>query len=160
MNIFFDIDYTLLDMGKDLRPGVHELFQKLKADGHNLYVWSGNGVRWSDMERHDLRGYLSGAFEKPLPGEGDDAMAKFEQDLHEMNLTVWPDFVVDDYQIFVSFFGGVWVRGYFVATKSNQNDREMERAYRVIKEYVEKGYSDDKTWHPGNAPEDFSREFS
>ena len=160
MNIFFDIDYTILDMGKDLRPRTWELFEKLQADGHTLYAWSGNGVRWADMARHGLDAFLSGIYEKPLPSEGDDGPVDFETALQEMNIPVWPDFVVDDYQIYVNFFGGLWVRGYFVATKSNENDREMERVYRVIKDVEEKGYSDDPTYHSGpGIPIDFSREF-
>ncbi len=40
MNIFFDMDYTLLAVDGSLRPKVREVLQRLKDDGHQLYVWS------------------------------------------------------------------------------------------------------------------------
>ena len=41
MRIVFDLDNTLVDeMGKYSRPGVVELLEKLKIDGHRLSVWT------------------------------------------------------------------------------------------------------------------------
>ncbi len=31
MNIFFDVDHTMVDSGNRLRPGVRELFERLRA---------------------------------------------------------------------------------------------------------------------------------
>ena len=55
-------------MDGSLRPGSMDVFQKLVCDGHHLYVWSGVGIRTSDMERLELTKYISGIFVKPLKG--------------------------------------------------------------------------------------------
>ena len=36
MNIFFDVDYTILGLDDTLRPGTTETFQKLKDDSHDI----------------------------------------------------------------------------------------------------------------------------
>ena len=43
MNIFFDVDQTLLHSEATewhLRPGVREVFESLKSMGHTLYIWT------------------------------------------------------------------------------------------------------------------------
>ena len=39
MNIFFDMDYTILSQDNSLRPGTREVFRKLVDDGHQVSVW-------------------------------------------------------------------------------------------------------------------------
>ena len=46
LNIFFDVDYTILGLDNSLRPGTREVFQKMVDDGHHAHVWSGMGERW------------------------------------------------------------------------------------------------------------------
>ena len=41
MNIYFDVDYTLIAMDGSLRPGTTEVFESLLEDGHFIYIWSG-----------------------------------------------------------------------------------------------------------------------
>ena len=65
MKIFFDVDYTILGLDDSLRPGTTDTYQKLKDDGHEIYIWSGMGERWEVIEKHSLRPYVSGVFEKP-----------------------------------------------------------------------------------------------
>lgn len=41
MNIVFDMDNTLIDeFGATVRPGIVDLLKRLKADGHDLYLWT------------------------------------------------------------------------------------------------------------------------
>ena len=41
MHIVFDMDNTLADeLGKAARPGILELLEKLKEDGHTLSIWT------------------------------------------------------------------------------------------------------------------------
>ena len=54
MHIFFDVDYTLLGGLHTLRPWAREVFQLLKRDGHDIFIWSGKGVRKEDMVKHGL----------------------------------------------------------------------------------------------------------
>ena len=65
MNIFFDVDDTLIAFDGSLRPHVYEVFQKLLDDGHDIYIWSGVGLRWEIIERHKLRPYIQDCFVKP-----------------------------------------------------------------------------------------------
>lgn len=121
MNIFFDVDHTIIDSDNRLRPGVRELFETLHAAGHALYLWSGIGARWEVVEAYDLGGLIAGCFDKPL--------YQYEAMLAPLGIPVRPDFVVDDHPHLVHAFGGCVVQRYLV---SNPDDREMARAGRAI----------------------------
>ena len=43
LNVFFDVDYTLIMADGRLRNHTEEVFVRLKEAGHGLYVWSGVG---------------------------------------------------------------------------------------------------------------------
>ena len=133
MNIFFDVDYTILGMDNTLRPRTKETFQLLIDDGHLVYIWSGLGPRWEVVKQHKLEKFASGVYEKP--------MHDFHARLEELGVPVTPDFVIDDYPEVVSAFGGVWVPPYFF---KRSGDEEMDRIYRIATEYVERGSSDDR----------------
>jgi phosphoglycolate phosphatase-like HAD superfamily hydrolase len=121
MHIFFDVDHTLVDSDNGLRPGVRELFVRLRADGHALYLWSGIGPRWEIVEAHALHELIDGCYDKPL--------YQYERMLAPLGIPVRPDFVVDDHPHLVRAFGGCVVARYLVADPA---DREMERVYAEI----------------------------
>ena len=121
MNIFFDVDQTLLSLDGGLRPGVRDVFQRLTEEGHTLYVWSGNGIRWDFVDRYQLRESVSGCFFKPL--------YNFWQALQRSNMPVVPDACVDDAPEVVEAFGGVVVSPYGMA---DPHDTEMERVYHIL----------------------------
>ena len=135
MNVFFDVDYTILGVDGSLRPGTREVFERLLEDGHRVYVWSGVGDRTSDVRRHGLTDVVSGVFEKPL--------SNFEEGLVEKGVSVRPDFVVDDYPQIVGVFGGVVVRPYYFPSAS---DDELERVYRIVTEFAQNGHSEDSAF--------------
>jgi hypothetical protein len=124
MNIFFDVDGTIVgSYDVKLRPMVREVFEQLRADGHTIYVWSGVGLRWDEIDLHGLRPLIAGCFWKPRW----DHQAR----LTELGVEVSPDFVVDDHAEVVAAFGGVtvWPFDYY-----DPKDREMERVYRAVTE--------------------------
>jgi len=121
MNIFFDVDHTLIDLWDHLRPGVRELFARLHRDGHAIYLWSGLGKRWEIVERYRLRRFVTDCYDKPL--------YQYEQMLAPLGIDVRPDYVVDDHPHLVHHFGGLVVSRYL---KEDLADREMERAYCEI----------------------------
>ncbi|MBI2886222.1 MAG: hypothetical protein HYY02_03330 [Chloroflexi bacterium] len=124
MNLFFDVDKTIIAQDGSLRPWVRETFTQLHQDGHTLYVWSGMGIRWPVLSRNGLRGYVADFFEKPL----DDHRAR----LARLGVTVPPDLCVDDHQEIVEVFGGVVVRPY---VDPDPLDVEMHRVYTLISCY-------------------------
>ena len=134
-----DVDYTLIGVDNSLRPGVKELFQRLRDDGHKIYIWSGVGIRWTEMRRNDLQDMVEDCLMKPID--------HFEQGLIDHNIPVRPDFVVDDYPGIVGFFGGICIRPYFFA---NQLDTEMERVYSIIQDYLRDGTSEDSAYRARN----------
>lgn len=105
MNIFFDVDYTILGSDNSLRPGIEELFALLTSEGHRIYVWSGYGERQDVVEHHGLGAYVSGVFNKPV--------TRYRESLSEQGLEITPDLVVDDFPGIVSEFGGVCVDPYY-----------------------------------------------
>ena len=66
MKIFFDVDYTILAVDSSLRPGTRETFRRLVSDGDQVYVWSGMGVRTSELRKHDLMELVSDVYRKPI----------------------------------------------------------------------------------------------
>ena len=144
MNIFFDMDYTILGgMDGSLRPRVPEVFQRLIQDGHEIYVWSGTGIRTAEIQRFNLGEYVTGIFHKPLED--------FEEKIKARGIPVHPDLVVDDYPEIVGALGGILVRPYNFA---KEDDQEMERVYNIISAYAQNGHSDDSAFRPpGTRPE-------
>lgn len=122
MNLFFDVDSTIMSHweGK-LRPGVREIFTALRADGHTLYIWSGLGLRWREIDRHDLRGLIATCYTKPLWDH--------HEQLPKLGVEVLPDLAVDDHQEIIEAFGGILVEPFYYY---DPRDREMERVYREI----------------------------
>ena len=135
MNIFFDVDYTILGLDDSLRPGTRETLQRLLDDGHKVYIWSGLGPRWEVIKKHNLEPFASGVYEKPLH--------HFADRLVELGVPLTPDFVIDDYPEVVSAFGGVWVPPYFF---KRNGDEQMQRIYDIITEYVKNGHSEDRQY--------------
>jgi hypothetical protein len=129
--IFFDVDDTIVVWAGDkarLRPGVREVFNQLRADGHEIYLWSGNGVRWEIVRQFELTDLVINCFHKP----------KYDhrRRLADLSVPFAPDFVIDDYQEVVDAFVGVCI-----SAPSNplEEDRELFRVYEVIREYVATG---------------------
>jgi hypothetical protein len=123
VRIFFDVDLTIIGYDGSLRPGTRELFLRLVAEGHEVYVWSGFGERWDDLRRHDLDTIVHGVFTKPLTGQADG---------HEAwGLPFAPDFVVDDHPGLPTFVGGINVTAY-VDRRRSRGDTEMDRVYAAI----------------------------
>jgi hypothetical protein len=122
VNIFFDVDSTLITWDYRLRPHVREVFARLIADGHTLYLWSGVGERWEVVEQFGLREYIADCFAKPLY----DHAAR----LTELGVAVRPDFVIDDHAEPVAAFGGVLIAP---PTTPLAADTEMLRIYDAIR---------------------------
>jgi hypothetical protein len=124
MNIFFDVDETILGYDGSLRPLVKETFQVLVDEGHRIYVWS--GVRTGDMvrsevvERHGLDPYVTDCYQKPR--------FDYREQWLRTGIDVQPDFCVDDYPDIVEVFGGVLIRPYSGA----RADDELKRVYAAI----------------------------
>jgi hypothetical protein len=128
MNVFFDVDFTLITWNYQLRPHVREVFQRLKEDGHTIYLWSGMGERWEVVEQFALGELVSGCFSKPLY----DHVAR----LPELGVPMCPDFVVDDHEEVVTAFGGAVIQPPHSPLDA---DREMLRIYEAIREFAAAG---------------------
>jgi phosphoglycolate phosphatase-like HAD superfamily hydrolase len=130
MNIFFDVDETILGYDESLRPLVEQVFRQLVEDGHRIYVWSGvrtgDAVRANVVERHGLAAYVTECFRKPL--------FDFREQWARRGIDVQPDFVVDDYPEIVDAFGGLVVKPYSMA----RADSEMQLVYEAIREHIAK----------------------
>ena len=104
MNVFFDVDYTILGFDGSLRPNTHEVFEQLIANGHAVYIWSGVGVRSSEVRQAGLEHLVSGVYQKPL--------SDFARGLERFGVPVVPHFVIDDYPGIVEHFGGLCIKPY------------------------------------------------
>lgn len=124
MNVFFDVDYTLIAEDGSLRPLVRETFEKIKQDGHKIYIWSGVGIRWEVVRRHDLKSFIETCYLKPL--------SDYRETLIELGVDVVPDFCIDDHSGVILAFGGVVVKPYYT---KNPADEEMNRVYDELKKF-------------------------
>jgi hypothetical protein len=129
VNIFFDVDYTLQGDDGSLRPGARELLERLHAEGHAIYVWSGRGIRIREVRRHGLDDIVAGVYEKPL--------YRHRERLELLGVPVVPDFVVDDHEEVVEVFGGYTVVPYYgmrfpFGGPDAEGDTEMDRVAEAI----------------------------
>jgi hypothetical protein len=104
VNIFFDVDDTILSFDGALRPNTHQVFETLITNGHDVYIWSGAGIRTAFVERERLGHLLTGVYRKPL--------SDFAAGLELYGIPVVPDFVIDDYPEIVAHFGGLCIKPY------------------------------------------------
>lgn len=107
MNVFFDVDATILAEDGTLRPHTREVFEQLIAEGHTVYIWSGVGLRTAEVQRFGLEPLVSGIYVKPL--------FEFIAGLVKHGIPVTPDFVIDDYPTIVEHYGGHRIKAYEVA---------------------------------------------
>jgi hypothetical protein len=127
MNVFFDMDYTILGgLDGSLRPGTLEVFEELVGLGHDLYIWSGVGVRWEEVRRAGLEPFIKGVYRKPLFDFGDG--------LERFGIPVVPDFVIDDYPGIVRHFGGYCIKEYI---SRSPDDAEMYTIRAQIDSHLE-----------------------
>lgn len=120
MNVFFDVDFTLVMGDATLRPHAREAFERLVAAGHRVYVWSGVGIRRWDMRRHGLHDLVTDYFVKPL--------SDHRRRLAEFEVYVVPDFVVDDHASVVTAFGG-----YHIAGTTSEEDRSLLEVVEAVR---------------------------
>ncbi len=113
LNVFFDVDYTLIMADGRLRNHTEEVFSRLKQAGHAIYIWSGVGIRRFDMRLHGLDGYVDDYFVKPL--------YRYRERLDEMDVHVMPDYVIDDHSQVVAAFD----HGYHIPDIARRDDREL-----------------------------------
>lgn len=106
MNIFFDVDLTVVSSGCDFRPHTREVLAALKAGGHRIYFWSMGGDEYTQrmVERYHLGDMVDGCFSKT-----DEPV-------------IVPDFCVDDERHYVDTYGGHQVGRYLTGSA---RDRDM-----------------------------------
>ncbi len=126
LNVFFDVDNTLIMWNGRLRNHVREVFESLRETGHTIYIWSGVGIRRWDMRRHELDEFVEDYFIKPLDNH--------HERLPALGVPFTPDFVVDDHKTVVDAFGG-----YHVSDMPGEDDRELLDVLAAIEEMAEMG---------------------
>ena len=112
MNIFFDVQGTLLTMDEAPRPHAREAFLTLKEDGHDLYLWSSGGAGYAATAAEILgvTDLVSGCFSKR----------------REPDVPV--DFAVDDDVSVVEAHGGYHITPF----DGDPGDEELLRAAEAI----------------------------
>ena len=131
LNVFFDVDFTILSIDGDLRTGTRDTFERLVADGHRVYIWSGVGMRTEDIHANNLLDLVSGIYVKPLED--------FEAGLRQFNVDVHPDLVVDDVWTIVNHFGGIHCTPFYYPSET---DNEMALMYELISQYASSGHAE------------------
>jgi hypothetical protein len=139
MNIFFDVDSTILGIDGTLRPWTRQVFTELRDAGHELFVWSGRGVRTSDVHYVGLTALVSGIYEKPV--------VDFTARLAELGVPVVPDMVVDDAGGIVAHFGGLCVMPYVTWHQDSHDDELL-----IVPDVVE--FYERETGRPSGAGDD------
>jgi hypothetical protein len=121
LNVFFDVDNTLIMWNGKLRNHTEHVFRSLKDAGHTIYVWSGVGIRRWDMKRHDLDQFVTDYFIKPLE--------KHHEKLDALGVPMIPDYVIDDHRQVVDAFGG-----YHIPDMAKDDDEELLKVLAEIME--------------------------
>ncbi len=137
LDIFVDVDYTLLSASGSLRPHAASFFSCVRQSGHRLWVWSGTGIRQPEIESHGLGEYVTGYAIKPT--------YDYVDALRRTPAPTWPDLVVDDHEEIVRALGGAVVRPYFF---TDERDTALRQVTDIILDFASKGHSD----HPWFLP--------
>ncbi|MBI4233244.1 MAG: HAD family hydrolase [Chloroflexi bacterium] len=116
MRIFFDVDLTLLySVGNSwaLRPGVREVFSRVRALGHTIYLWSATGKPHAErlVRTYGLEAWVEECLDK------------------DSDCPVKPDMIVDDDRYLVEKYSGVWVKPY---RDPDPSDRELFRVLEAL----------------------------
>ncbi|MYA18978.1 MAG: hypothetical protein F4Z25_01625 [Chloroflexi bacterium] len=139
LDIFFDVDYTILGLDGSLRPWTREVFERLRAEGHRVHVWSGAGDRSAVLREHGIEHLVEACYRKPL--------ANHEASLDAHGVPLTPDFVVDDHPEIPAIFGGALVAAYTAGTPSDyfprERDEELLRACEAARDFAATGASAD-----------------
>lgn len=98
VRIGFDVDDTLIDHRRRLRPHAGEVVADLAQRGFAVFIWSGVGLRWEIVDVHGLRPHVIGVYHKPV--------SRHRERLAEFGVPFIPDFVIDDDIEVVAAFGG------------------------------------------------------
>ena len=112
MNIFFDVQGTLLTMEEVPRPRAREAFLMLKEEGHDLYLWSSGGAGYA-AEAAELLGVT-------------DLVEDYLDKRSEPDVPV--DFAVDDDASVVEAHGGYRVAPF----GGDPGDEELLRAAEAV----------------------------
>lgn len=123
LNVFFDVDNTLIMWNGKLRNHTRDVFTALKQAGHEIYIWSGVGIRQWDMKRHDLDEFVTDYYIKPLE--------KHHEKLEALGVPMVPDFVIDDHKSVVDAFGG-----YHISDEAGPDDRELLDVLDMINNFA------------------------
>lgn len=126
LNVFFDVDNTLIMWNGRLRNHTRHVFERLREAGHTIYIWSGVGIRRWDMKRHELDEFVEDYFIKPL----EDHHARLEA----LGVPLVPDYVIDDHKTVVDAFGG-----FHISDMPKQDDRELLDVLEEINEIATLG---------------------
>jgi hypothetical protein len=124
LDLFIDVDYTLLSAAGSLRPHARSLFERLTDAGHRVWVWSGVGIRREEMTRHGIDPLVSGYSIKPVED--------FVRHLRRFPPPAWPSLVLDDHEDIVRALGGVLVPPYFF---EDHRDSALQRACDLLLAY-------------------------
>jgi len=119
LNVFFDVDNTLIMWNGSLRNHADHVFRSLKEAGHTIYVWSGVGIRRWEMRKHNLDGYVTDYFIKPIEDH--------HRKLAILGVPLVPDYVIDDHKGVVDAFGG-----YHIPDMAKPDDEELLRVLEEI----------------------------
>ncbi len=106
LNIFFDVDHTLVFIDQHtnaLRPQAQVAMQRLKDAGHFVYVWSAGGKDYVErtVHMHGLVQWVDGCFDK------------------DPRVQPRPDFIIDDDWYLVQKWGGYCVSQYKAVDESD-----------------------------------------
>ena len=119
LNVFFDVDNTLIMWNGSLRNHAEHVFHSLKEAGHTIYVWSGVGIRRWEMRKHHLDVYVTDYFIKPIEDH--------HRKLAVLGVPLVPDYVIDDHKGVVDAFGG-----YHIPDLARPGDEELLRVLEQI----------------------------
>lgn len=112
LHVFFDVDHTLVYPNQHfnaLRPGAHEVMERIRAAGHGVYVWSAGGEEYCrrTVAMHQLGHLVDDCFDK------------------DPRVKPRPDFIIDDDWYLVEKYGGHCVSQY---KSVDEEDRELHDA--------------------------------
>ncbi len=131
MIIVFDMDNTLVDeMGATLRPGILDLLQKLRADNHELKLWTNSKKDRANsiLQEHKLKSYFS---EFVFRENYDPEEKGIRKDIRKIN----GDFLIDDDPEEIQYIKSIKKNGFLISSfrrDSKVKEQELNEVYNLI----------------------------
>lgn len=131
MDVYIDIDGTLIDKDDIVRPRVADFFQGLTMRGCKIIIWSGGGITYAERHIHRILTWIDYSTKQ----KNNISVEVIAKDFRNVRYKDYRSFVIDDQlpvvEMFKDFGGGGYKVPFYESTLM-EDDEALIEAYHEI----------------------------